>query len=69
MSINNDTQKELWEQEHKSLTVLLPMDQLDASKYKFVKGSVQFPLDQPLLLGLVKKIVKFRIKQSSKSKQ
>lgn len=31
MSINNDTQKELWEQEHKNPTVLLPMDQQDAS--------------------------------------
>lgn len=30
--------------------------------YKTGKGSVQFPLDKPMPLGLVKKIVKFRVK-------
>ena len=32
--------------------------------YKSAKGSVQFPLDQPLPLALVAKIVKFRVKQN-----
>jgi uncharacterized protein YdhG (YjbR/CyaY superfamily) len=33
----------------------------ELSKYKGAKGSVQFPLDQPLPLSLVTKIVKFRV--------
>lgn len=37
------------------------------SKYKWAKGSVQFPLDQPLPIDLVKRIVKFRVKQNMKS--
>ncbi len=32
----------------------------ELSKYKGAKGSVQFPLDEPLPLTLVTKIVKFR---------
>ena len=32
--------------------------------YKWAKGSVQFPYDKPLPLGLVSKIVKFRIKEN-----
>ncbi len=32
----------------------------ELSKYKGAKGSVQFPLDKPLPLSLVAKIVKFR---------
>lgn len=31
--------------------------------YKSAKGSVQFPLDRPLPLKLITKIVKFRVKQ------
>lgn len=38
--------------------------QKELSVYKGAKGSVQFPLDQPLPLDLVKKIVKFRIKEN-----
>jgi uncharacterized protein YdhG (YjbR/CyaY superfamily) len=34
------------------------------SIYKQGKGSVQFPLDKPLPLGLITKIVKFRVKQN-----
>ena len=34
------------------------------SKYKTAKGSIQFPLDQPLPLPLIRKIVKFRVKES-----
>jgi uncharacterized protein YdhG (YjbR/CyaY superfamily) len=33
----------------------------ELSKYKGAKGSVQFPLDEPLPLALVKKIVKYRV--------
>lgn len=36
----------------------------ELSAYKEGKGSVQFPLDKPLPLGLVSKIVKFRVKQN-----
>jgi uncharacterized protein YdhG (YjbR/CyaY superfamily) len=35
----------------------------ELSKYKSAKGSVQFPLDEPLPLTLVTKIVKFRVKE------
>lgn len=34
------------------------------SVYKEGKGSVQFPLDKPLPLSLISKIVKFRVKQN-----
>lgn len=36
----------------------------ELSVYKEGKGSVQFPLDKPLPLNLIKKIVKFRVKQN-----
>jgi uncharacterized protein YdhG (YjbR/CyaY superfamily) len=32
--------------------------------YKWAKGSVQFPLEEPLPLTLVTKIVKFRVKEN-----
>ncbi len=32
--------------------------------YKGAKGSVQFPLDKPLPLGLIAKIVKFRVQET-----
>ena len=32
--------------------------------YKNAKGSVQFPLDKPLPVKLIKQIVKFRLKQN-----
>ena len=34
------------------------------SKYKQGKGSVQFPNDQPLPLGLIAEIVKFRVEEN-----
>ncbi len=34
--------------------------------YKGAKGSVQFPIDKPLPLGLVKRIVKFRVAENLK---
>jgi uncharacterized protein YdhG (YjbR/CyaY superfamily) len=32
--------------------------------YKWAKGSVQFPLDQPLPLDLIRRIVKFRVTEN-----
>ena len=34
----------------------------ELSMYKQGKGSVQFPLDKPILYGLVNKIVKFGVR-------
>ena len=36
----------------------------DLSKFKTAKGSIQFPLDKPLPLSLISKIVKFRVQKS-----
>ena len=36
----------------------------DLKNYKAAEGSVQFPLDQKLPVPLIKKIVKFRVKES-----
>ncbi len=36
----------------------------ELSNYKTGKGSVQFPLDQPMPLGLITKIVKFRVAEN-----
>jgi uncharacterized protein YdhG (YjbR/CyaY superfamily) len=33
--------------------------------YKSAKGSVQFPLDQPLPTDLIRRIVEFRVQESS----
>jgi uncharacterized protein YdhG (YjbR/CyaY superfamily) len=37
----------------------------EISAYKTGKGSIRFPLDKPLPLDLITKIVKFRIKENS----
>ena len=34
----------------------------EIASYKNAKGSVQFPLDKPMPLGLITKIVKYRVK-------
>jgi uncharacterized protein YdhG (YjbR/CyaY superfamily) len=34
------------------------------AKYKWSKGAVQFPLDKPLPVALIKKIVKFKLKEN-----
>jgi uncharacterized protein YdhG (YjbR/CyaY superfamily) len=39
--------------------------QKELATYKGGKGSVQFPLDQPIPYGLIAKIVKFRVKENS----
>ena len=36
----------------------------ELSIYKGAKGSVQFPVDKPLPLGLITKIVKFRVTEN-----
>lgn len=42
----------------------------ELKSYKTSKGAIQFPIDKPLPLALIKKIVKFRIKQTlTKSKK
>jgi uncharacterized protein YdhG (YjbR/CyaY superfamily) len=38
----------------------------DFSHYKTGKGSIQFPFDKPMPLGLITKIVQFRIEESSR---
>ena len=40
----------------------------ELSSYKGGKGTVQFPLDKPMPLSLITKIVKFKVKESSKDK-
>jgi uncharacterized protein YdhG (YjbR/CyaY superfamily) len=42
--------------------------QKELSKYKSSKGAVQFPLDEPLPLRTVERIVKFRVEENSKKK-
>jgi len=39
------------------------------SKYKCSKGTVQFPLDEPLPVNLIVQIVKFRVAENSKKKR
>jgi uncharacterized protein YdhG (YjbR/CyaY superfamily) len=40
--------------------------QKELAKYKTAKGSIQFPIDQPVPYELIKKIVQFRIKENLK---
>lgn len=37
----------------------------ELKKYKGAKGSVQFPIDQPLPLTLIARMVKFRVKENA----
>jgi uncharacterized protein YdhG (YjbR/CyaY superfamily) len=36
--------------------------------YKYSKGAVQFPLDEPLPVDLIKRIVRFRVAENTKGK-
>ena len=36
----------------------------ELAKYKVSKGAVQFPLEKPIPIALIKKIVRFRIKET-----
>lgn len=38
----------------------------ELASYKSAKGSVQFPLDEPMPLNLISKIVKYRVEQNLK---
>lgn len=38
----------------------------ELSAYKWAKGSVQFPLDEPIPYELIRKIVKFRVEENLK---
>ncbi len=40
--------------------------QKELSRYKNGKGSVQFPMDEPLPLDLIKRIVQFRLEKNRK---
>jgi uncharacterized protein YdhG (YjbR/CyaY superfamily) len=40
----------------------------ELSGYKHAKGSIQFPTDRPLPLSLIRKIVKFRVEETSKKR-
>jgi len=40
----------------------------DLARYKQGKGSVQFPLDEPLPLDLIARIVKFRVQRNAGKK-
>ncbi|MFH6946349.1 iron chaperone [Flavobacterium sp. FlaQc-50] len=40
----------------------------ELSKYKSGKGSVQFPLNEPMPFALITKIVKFRVKENLEKK-
>lgn len=42
--------------------------QQELKNYKTSKGAVQFPIDQPLPLKLIKKIVEFRVKENLQKK-
>jgi uncharacterized protein YdhG (YjbR/CyaY superfamily) len=41
----------------------------ELSKYRTAKGTIQFPLDKPLPLGLIKRIVAFRLKENMRKGQ
>ncbi len=42
----------------------------ELKSYKTSKGAIQFPIDKPLPLTLIKKIIKYRVKQNlTKSKK
>jgi uncharacterized protein YdhG (YjbR/CyaY superfamily) len=43
--------------------------QKELARYKTAKGTVQFPIDKPLPLDLIKRIVKFRVKENSQKKE
>jgi uncharacterized protein YdhG (YjbR/CyaY superfamily) len=36
----------------------------DLTKFATARGSIQFPLEKPLPLGLIRKITKFRVRES-----
>jgi len=43
--------------------------QKEIAKYVFAKGSIQFPLNEPMPLALITKIVNFRVKENEGKKK
>jgi len=43
--------------------------QKEIAKYVFAKGSIQFPLNEPMPLALITKIVNFRVKENEGNKK
>jgi uncharacterized protein YdhG (YjbR/CyaY superfamily) len=41
----------------------------ELSKYKYAKGSVQFPIEEPLPVRLIKRIVKFKLEENCKKRK
>lgn len=41
----------------------------ELSVYRVAKGTIRFPIDKPLPLGLISKIVKFRVKENEAKKK
>lgn len=41
----------------------------ELSKYKHAKGSVQFPIEEPLPIELIKRIVSFRVEENLRKKK
>lgn len=41
----------------------------ELSKYNTAKGSVQFPIEEPLPIDLIREIVRFRVKENSKKEK
>jgi uncharacterized protein YdhG (YjbR/CyaY superfamily) len=41
----------------------------ELAKYETLKGTVRFPIDKPLPLGLIGKMVKFRVKENLEKKR
>lgn len=41
----------------------------ELSAYEVSKGTIRFPIDKPLPLGLISKIVKFRVKENESRKK
>jgi uncharacterized protein YdhG (YjbR/CyaY superfamily) len=40
----------------------------ELSRYKLTKGTVQFPIDEPIPFDLVRKIVRYRVKENMERK-
>lgn len=41
----------------------------ELAPYETSKGTIKFPIDKPLPLGLITKIVRFRVKENKQSKE